>query len=84
MSTGEKAAAPVTRADLYPIFGSIYLLLAFCFWGLVRHDMEQGSSYWIPNSMFFALAIFWTFTYGILGIRERRRNKEQANRTPER
>jgi hypothetical protein len=78
MATGENAPAPVTRANLYPIFGSIYLLLAFCFLGQARHDMDQGGLYWIADWLFFAVAILWCTWFNISGYRERKRSSEKT------
>ena len=70
--TEEKKPLAVTRGELYPILGSVYLLIAFALLGLVRSSGEN-SLLLIGQSLLFVVALALSVTYSILGIRERRR-----------
>jgi hypothetical protein len=64
----------VTRGELYPILGSVYLLIAFALLGLVRSS-EQHTLLLIGQSLLLVVALALSITYSLLGIRERRRGR---------
>jgi hypothetical protein len=73
----EKKPKYVTRAELYPILGSVYLLIAAALLGLVQLD-DQYILRLIGYFLMFGGAIASSFTFTILGIRERRlRTKDE-------
>jgi hypothetical protein len=70
----EKKPTSVTRAELYPILASVYLLIAAALLGIVRSDDDILRM--IGYFLMFGVAIASSFTFSILGVRERRlRNK---------
>jgi hypothetical protein len=78
--TDEKKPAFVTRGELYPILGSVYLLIALAFLGLIRTD-DQNTLRMIGDFILFGAAVFSSFAFSILGIRERRRQaRERSDR----
>jgi hypothetical protein len=70
----EKKPTSVTRAELYPVLGSVYLLIAIALLGLVRTD-DQSILRVIGYFLMFGVAIASSFTFSILGMRERRLRK---------
>jgi hypothetical protein len=70
--TEDTKPSAVTRGELYPILGSVYLLIALALLGLVRSS-EQHTPLLIGHSLLFVAALALSVTYSILGIRERRR-----------
>ena len=79
MTEGTKPPA-VTRRELYPILGSVYLLIAFALLGLVRSS-EQHTLLLIGHFILFFVALAMSVTFSVLGIRERRRGTS-ARRNP--
>ena len=74
----EKKSTAVTRAELYPILGSVYLLIAVALLGLVPLN-DQSILHVIGYVLMFGVAIASSVTFSILGIRERRlRTKETS------
>ena len=70
--TEDTKPSAVTRGELYPILGSVYLLIALALLGLVRSS-EQHTPLLIGHSLLFVAALALSVTYSILGIRELRR-----------
>ncbi len=66
----EKKPAYVTRAELYPILGSVYLLIALAIVGEARH--EETVLGLIGYNLLAGVAIAMSLTYSILGMRQRR------------
>jgi hypothetical protein len=69
--TDDTKPPAVTRGELYPILGSVYLLIAFALLGSVRSG-EQHTLLLIGHSLLFVVALALSVTYSILGTRERR------------
>jgi hypothetical protein len=78
--TDEKKPAVVTRGELYPILGIVYLLIAFAVLGGIHE--EQSVLRMIPTLILFGVAIVSSFTFSILGIRERQRQAREKNNPP--
>jgi hypothetical protein len=70
----ETQSGLVTRAELYPILGSLYLLLALAFLALVRLEGESTLRL-IGYFLFFGVALGMSLTFNILAIRDRRRSR---------
>jgi hypothetical protein len=64
----------VTRAELYPTLGSLYLLIAIAFLALVRLEGESTLRV-VGYFLFFAVALGMSVTFNILAIRDRRRTR---------
>jgi hypothetical protein len=75
--TDAKKPTPVTRAELYPLLGSVYLLIAFAFLGLVSSD-DQNVVRVIGYLLFFGVALASSVTYSILGLLQRRRSTRES------
>jgi hypothetical protein len=72
----DKQPTAVTRGELYPILGGIYLLIAFAFAGLLRSD-DQDVLLVIVHLLMFGVALASSVTFTILGIRERNRGARE-------
>jgi hypothetical protein len=70
--SGETKPPAVTRGELYPILGSVYLLNACALLGLVRSS-DQDTLLLIGHFLLFTAALGLSVTFSVLGIRERRR-----------
>jgi hypothetical protein len=80
--TDEKKPTFVTRAELYPILGIVYLLIAFALVGLLRSD-DDNILLIIAHLGLFGVALASSVTFGILSIRERRRRTGERSDLPE-
>jgi hypothetical protein len=80
--TEDTKPSVVTRGELYPILGSVYLLIAFALLGLVRSS-EQRTMLLIGQYLLFVAALALSVTYSILGIRERRRETRARSNAAE-
>jgi len=78
--TDEPKPAYVTRGDLYTILGSVYMLIAFALLAPIRANEGQILLV-IGHFLLFLVAIGSSITFGILGTRERRREKNLAAKT---
>ena len=67
----------VTRGELYPILGSVYLLIAFALLGWVRSG-ELSTLILIGHALLFVVALGMSVTFSFMGIRERRRAQGTA------
>src|SRR5262245_54529273 len=77
LMTDATKPAYVTRGDLYTILGSVYLLIAFALLAPIRAN-EGEILLLVAHALLFLVAIGSSITFGILGIRERRREKNLA------
>jgi hypothetical protein len=75
--TEEKRSGYVTRGELYPILGVVFLLIAFAILGVVRDD--QNTLRMIGTYILFGAAVASSVAFSILGIRERRRQPRERN-----
>jgi hypothetical protein len=73
----------ITRAELYPILGSVYLLIALALLGLVRQSGESVLLL-IGHYLLFGVALGMSITFNVLAIRERRRGTRSAAGEPPR
>jgi hypothetical protein len=73
--TDEKKPEWVTRGELYPILGILFLLVAFALLGAVRD--EQNVLRMIGTFLLFGVAIVSSVAFSILGIRERMRQARE-------
>ena len=73
----EKKSEWVTRGELYPILGIVFLLIAFALLGVVRD--EQNVLRMIGTFLLFGVAIASSVAFSILGIRERARKARERN-----
>lgn len=74
----EKNPTAVTRGELYPILGSVYLLIALALLGLVRLD-DQNTLLVIGHFLIFVVALVSSVTFSILGLRERKREAREKS-----
>jgi hypothetical protein len=70
----------MTRRELYPILGQIFLLISVALIGVARQD--QNTMMLISDYIFFSVAIALCFTFNIWGInlmlREKRARKAEG------
>jgi hypothetical protein len=78
--TDENKPAVVTRGELYPILGVVYLLIAFALLGGIQE--EQSVLRRIGTLVLFGVAMVSSFTFSVLGIRERQRQAREKNNPP--
>src|SRR5262249_22110359 len=79
LMTEDTKSPAVTRGELYPILGSVNLLIALAWLGLVRSS-EQNTLLLIGHFMLFAVAVVLSITYSVFGIRGRlRRMSARSN-----
>ena len=71
----------VTRGELYPILGSVYLLIAFALLGSAR-SAEQSTLILIGHALLFMVAVGMSITFTVWGLRERQRGRS-ARRNPD-
>jgi hypothetical protein len=76
----EPKSAYVTRGDLYTILGNVYMLIALALLAAIRANEGQILLV-IGHFLLFLVAIGSSITFGILGRRERRREKKLAARS---
>ena len=69
--TDERRSPPVTRAELYPILGSVYLLIAVSLLGLVGREGDSTLRL-VGYLLMFGVALGLSLTFNVLGIKERR------------
>jgi sulfite exporter TauE/SafE len=77
-----KSTVPVTRGQLYMLAAPLYTLVAFALLGVMRADVNTLQTtvfIFIGDIILFCVAVFSGIALTIMGMRERKREREAVN-----
>jgi hypothetical protein len=77
MMNEEKKPTPLTRGELFPILGGVYLLIAFPLLGVARHD--SSTLMLTADFILFGAAIGLSVVFSIWGLREKWRGRRKEH-----
>jgi amino acid transporter len=75
--TNDTKPTAVTKQELYPILGSVYLLIGFALLGVFRPD--ENILLTIGHYLLFGVAVVSSVTFTVLGLREMTRAARKKN-----
>jgi hypothetical protein len=73
----EKKPSPLTRGELYPILGMVFLFIAIALSGVARHDSHPLML--TGDYIAFGVAIALSVTFSIWGLREKMRGSRKEH-----